>query len=97
MERQLWRLHCTARRTNGDPCGQWAITGGYVCWHHGGAAKQVRAAAARRWERELRIRRMLREWEQEHGEPMPPMAVAFIRFGLGDMATWRLHRATESA
>lgn len=39
---------CTARKSNGDPCGRWAIAGGTVCPSHGGFAPQVRAAAARR-------------------------------------------------
>lgn len=37
--------HCRARRTDGRPCGGWAIVGGTVCWSHGGAAWQVRHAA----------------------------------------------------
>lgn len=40
-------LKCSARRTNGKPCRAWAINGGTVCVAHGGAAKQVKAAAAR--------------------------------------------------
>ena len=36
---------CRARRTDGQPCGCWAIRGGYVCRVHGGAAPQVRAKA----------------------------------------------------
>ena len=38
---------CSAKKQNGQPCGQWAIRGGKVCRFHGGAAKQVKAAAAR--------------------------------------------------
>lgn len=36
---------CRARRTDGQPCGCWAIRGGFVCRVHGGAAPQVRAKA----------------------------------------------------
>jgi hypothetical protein len=36
---------CRARRSDGQPCGCWAIRGGYVCRVHGGAAPQVRAKA----------------------------------------------------
>lgn len=39
---------CTAHRTNGTPCRAWAIRGGRVCVVHGGAASQVKAAAAER-------------------------------------------------
>lgn len=46
----VWGQRCTATsRRTGQPCGQWAIKGGYVCWHHGGATRRVRAAANRRY------------------------------------------------
>jgi hypothetical protein len=53
-----WAVRCTARRRDGQPCRAFAITGGYVCRVHGGHARQVRAAAARRWEFELMFRRI---------------------------------------
>jgi hypothetical protein len=39
---------CTARKTNGDPCPNYAMHGGTVCKSHGGRARQVKAAAAAR-------------------------------------------------
>lgn len=39
---------CTARRTDGEPCGRWAIAGGVVCPSHGGATGRAKAAAERR-------------------------------------------------
>ena len=39
---------CTAKRSNGVRCGQWAVVGATVCPTHGGRAPQVRAAAERR-------------------------------------------------
>jgi hypothetical protein len=39
---------CRGHKPDGSPCGQWARRGGVVCNHHGGKAKQVRAAAERR-------------------------------------------------
>lgn len=36
---------CSAHRTNGDPCRGLAISGGTVCYVHGGAAPQTRLAA----------------------------------------------------
>lgn len=41
---------CTARRSDGEPCKAWAITGGSVCVYHGGKAPQVREAARKRLE-----------------------------------------------
>jgi hypothetical protein len=40
------RIRCSAWLTDRSrQCRQWAIHGGSVCWHHGGAAPQVQAAA----------------------------------------------------
>ena len=39
---------CSARRTNGQPCGKPPIKGGTVCATHGGSAPQVRRKAALR-------------------------------------------------
>lgn len=39
---------CTARNGRGAPCRAWAVQGATVCVAHGGAAPQVKAAAARR-------------------------------------------------
>jgi hypothetical protein len=36
---------CRANRTDGEPCGGWAIVGGFVCRAHGGTAPQVLHAA----------------------------------------------------
>lgn len=48
-------IRCTAHRTNGEPCGNYAMAGGWVCHAHGGRAPAVRAAARRRLvEAELR-------------------------------------------
>lgn len=45
-------MKCTARKSNGEPCKNWAVKGATVCRNHGGSAPQVRAAAARRREQE---------------------------------------------
>lgn len=39
---------CRARRTNGEPCGNYPVQGAEVCRKHGGGAPQVRARAAER-------------------------------------------------
>jgi len=42
------RRKCSAKRTNGEPCGNYPMHGGKVCRKHGGAAKQVREKAKQR-------------------------------------------------
>ena len=42
-------MQCTAMaKRTGERCAVAAIIGGRVCWHHGGAAQQVRRKAAER-------------------------------------------------
>lgn len=48
MARVRWARKCGARRSDGQPCGNFAVSGGRVCRVHGGAARQVRRAAQRR-------------------------------------------------
>lgn len=94
MAEEYWLRRCSATRTRGGPCTQWAMTGGWVCWHHGGAASQVKAAAERRWQHELRYRAVERAYEREHGQPMPEILVVYLRYrASADLATWRRHRA----
>lgn len=96
MPRKRWALTCTAHRTNGEPCSAWAVTGAYVCVKHGGLAPQVRAAAARRWEHELIMRRVERDFERKTGKPLDPLLSAFIRYrASADIATWRRHVRTR--
>lgn len=38
-------MKCSAHKSNGDPCGNWAIKGAKVCKNHGGRAPQVKAKA----------------------------------------------------
>lgn len=51
MARGTQRLKCSAVRSNGKPCANYAIHGGTVCHAHGGSAPHVKAAAKRRVER----------------------------------------------
>lgn len=46
------REKCKAIRKSGKRCSNWPIRGGVVCRMHGGGAPQVKAAAARRLQRE---------------------------------------------
>lgn len=45
MARERQGRRCAGRRTNGEPCGAYAINGGTVCYAHGGRAPQVIAKA----------------------------------------------------
>lgn len=55
------RLTCTAHRSNGMPCLKYPAVGGHVCGLHGGAARQVKAAATRRKEERDLQRRLTAE------------------------------------
>jgi hypothetical protein len=48
MTRKRQAKHCTAHRTDGEPCEGWAMAGTTVCSAHGGKAPQVQAAAQAR-------------------------------------------------
>ncbi|WP_089244033.1 hypothetical protein [Rhodococcoides kyotonense] len=41
-------VSCTARRTDGQPCGNYAVKGSVVCKNHGGFAPHTRLAASQR-------------------------------------------------
>lgn len=47
MSRTPQKTRCTGRKTNGEPCPNWAMHGQTICYTHGGAAKQNRRAATR--------------------------------------------------
>jgi hypothetical protein len=44
------KCHATRKDGSGDPCPNWAITGGFVCQAHGGRVPAVKRAAAVRAE-----------------------------------------------
>ena len=51
VRKSLLKRHprrCTAIKSNGEPCGAYAIIGGFVCNGHGGRAPQVIQAARER-------------------------------------------------
>lgn len=51
MTRKRQRRRCRARRTDGQPCGAYAVLGAPVCSAHGGSAPKVRVSGlARYWE-----------------------------------------------
>lgn len=62
MSRKRPAVPCSARRSNGLPCANFAMHGGRVCHAHGGRAPQVKAAAVRRLT-EADVRRLFAEWQ----------------------------------
>lgn len=65
-EDYLLPTQCVATaKSSGKPCSKPAIPGGTVCRYHGGAAPQVRAAAARRIAeaRDMMLSRLLEQLE----------------------------------
>lgn len=71
MARVRQARRCKARRTDGRPCGAYAIVGGVVCRAHGGAAPQVKRAARRRADEDMVIRAALvgvARWQAEVAE-----------------------------
>jgi hypothetical protein len=68
MARVRQARRCSARRTDGEPCQAFAITGGYVCRAHGGASGRVRhAARVRLFETTMNIAfdKAWRRWQRE--------------------------------
>lgn len=45
MPRVRWAVRCHAHRTDGNPCGNYAIRGGRTCRKHGGASPNARKTA----------------------------------------------------
>lgn len=70
MARKRQARRCKGTRTNGQPCGNWAMIGSMVCHAHGGKAPQVRAAAAEAIADE-RIEKLLYRYQAEAcGDPL---------------------------
>jgi hypothetical protein len=86
---------CRARRTDGDPCGAWAMTDAVVCWSHGGAAGQVRRkAAARRAER--RVVKMADQYMQDAEPVENPLAALLALAGeIGGFKDFMAGRVAE--
>lgn len=86
MPRIRWGERCRAHRSDGTPCGAWAIRGGYVCRMHGGSAPQVRSAAHMRLFEERKARFNAR-WDRS--TPAYRDAVTRDLLGLRPPEEWR--------
>jgi hypothetical protein len=81
VARNRQALRCSARRTDGQPCGAYAITGGTVCAAHGGSAPAVRASAE------------LRYWSARTGYAFD---TAYKRWR-GEVRDWQVQRVLAAA
>lgn len=80
----MGRRRCSARRTDGEPCGNRPLKGQSVCKFHGGAAPQARAAAVRR-QVEVEARQVLAELGVSPvGDPL----AALLQLG-GQVLAWQ--------
>lgn len=72
-------VKCSARKTNGDPCGASPVRGATVCNKHGGSAPQVkRKAQERLLEGVPKMLKMLKELASNEDVP-PQVRLAAIR------------------
>ena len=76
MARKRQARHCTANKTNGDPCPNWAMRGTNVCSSHGGRAPQVQAAAQERLAVEAAVARFALDLD---GTPLDEITLREIR------------------
>jgi hypothetical protein len=58
VSRQRWAVRCHAHNRRGEPCGSYAIAGGYVCRSHGGALARTIEAARHRLAEAAAIERL---------------------------------------
>lgn len=82
-------VRCHAHRTNGEPCGNYAMHGASVCHAHGGRAPAVRKAAQRRMVEATLSREVTRLLmsEQVRQEALRPWTRE-----LGPRAVWGWHK-----
>lgn len=64
MAKRRQARKCTGRRTDGNPCGNYAVNGATVCAAHGGRAPQVKAKARENLAEE-RLERLLYRYQAE--------------------------------
>jgi hypothetical protein len=76
LAKKRQRKHCTAHRTDGQPCEGWAMAGTNVCSAHGGRAPQVQAAAQERLAVEAAVARFALDLD---GTPLDEIALREIR------------------
>lgn len=88
-----WERRCSAKNSAGKPCRARPIAGSTVCWTHGGAAPQVKAAAARRLS-EAKAERILRSYGQKIDINPVEALLEEIRWTAGHVA-WLRERVQE--
>lgn len=75
MARERQARKCSGTRTNGEPCGAYAITGGTVCSAHGGQLPRVKAKAAADAAERRAMAEIARLDVQPVGDPLNQLAI----------------------
>jgi hypothetical protein len=70
VSRKRQARKCAGKRTDGEPCGSYAINGGTVCSAHGAQAPQVKAKAAEAVIEARLERLMYRHQAEPFGDPI---------------------------
>ena len=81
-------MKCTAHRSNGEPCNNWAIKGAEVCRNHGGSAPRVREAAARRVAEEKAAAKMRLFAAPVEIDPAQAL-LELVQWTAGEVRYWR--------
>lgn len=81
-------MKCEARRSNGEPCRNWAVKGARVCRNHGGSAPQVKAAAARRRAEEQAAKAVALFGAPKDVEPSQAL-LDLVHWTAGEVEYWR--------
>lgn len=89
-------MKCTAHRSNGEPCNNWAIKGAEVCRNHGGSAPRVKAAAARRTAEAKAAEKMRLFAAPVEIDPAQAL-LELVQWTAGEVRYWRaeVHRISE--
>lgn len=81
-------MKCTAKRTDGEPCKAWAVTGLKVCRVHGASSPRSKAKRARALAEEKAAKAMRLFAEPVDIDPARAL-VELVQWTAGEVAYWR--------